>query len=114
MAQTIAQVRNRALTKLVKLPLGQTPTGAQADDMENAYNQVYSRLEQLGLVSWSSTDDIPDEFVEDVVSLMAFERAEGVPDNLYVRLRDDASRAVPAISNYIAGTWENPREYTDY
>ena len=114
MAKTIAECRNRALVKLGKLALGQTPTSALANDMEDAYNQVYARLELKGLVTWSSTDSIPDEYVEDITSLMAFERAEGIPNDRYVRIANDASRAPLNIAALIAGPYTNPREYTDY
>lgn len=114
MAKTIAEVRNRALVMLGKLPLGQTPASALANDMEDAYNQVYARLEARGLVTWSSTDSIPDEFVEDVTALMAFERAEDIPESRYVRIASAAQRAPANISATIAGRWTNPRPYTDY
>ena len=114
MAKTKAECRNRALRKLGKLAIGQTAEAGIASDMEDAYDQVYARLEQLGLVTWSSTDSVPDEFVEDITAMMAFERSEGVPDARYIRIRDDASRALLSISNYIAGEYENPRDCEDF
>ena len=114
MAKTKAEMRNRALIKTGKLVLGQTPDGASSADMEDVYNQVYSRLENKGMVTWSSTDSVPDEFVEDIVSLMAFERSEGVPEARYVRLANDANRAFINISATISGKWTNPRKVTDY
>ena len=114
MAKTIAECRNRALIKLGKLAIGQTATSALANDMEDAYDQVYAKLESRGLVAWSSTDSIPDDFVEDITSLMAFERAEGIPNDRYVRIANDAGRAIGNISATISGPYTNPREYTDY
>lgn len=114
MAKTKAQVRNRALIKLGVLAKGQTAESIDADDMDDAYDQVYARLEQKGMVTWSSTDDIPDEFVEDVTALMAFERSENIPEARYIRIASDASRAFINISSLIQGEYENPREYTDY
>ena len=114
MAKTKAELRNRALVMLGKLPLGQTPTAALANDMEDVYDQVYRRLELRGLVTWSSADSIPDEFVEDITALMAFERSEGIPDSRYNRIASAASRAVNSISAVISGEWTNPREYADY
>lgn len=114
MAKTKAEIRNRALVKLGKLTLGQTPSGEMSSDMEDVYDQVYARLESKGMVTWSSTDSIPDEFVEHVASIMAIERAEGIPESRYVRLANDASRALIAISGLISGKWTNPRKVTDY
>lgn len=114
MAKTKAELRNRSLVMLGKLALGQTPTAALSNDMEDVYDQVYARLENRGLVTWSSTDSVPDEFVEDITALMAFERTEGVPSERYARIAEAASRAVLSISDTISGEWNNPREYTDY
>ena len=82
--------------------------------MEDVYAQVYARLDRRGMVTWSSTDSIPDEFVEDVTSLMAFERAEGIPESRYARLAGDANRALINISATISGPYVNPRQVTDY
>lgn len=114
MAKTKAELRNRALTKLGKLHLGETPEAALASDMEDVYDQVYARLELKGMVTWSSTDSVPDEFVEDITSIMAFERAEGIPEARYVRLAGDANRAFINISSTISGKWTNPREVENF
>lgn len=114
MAQTKAELRNRALIMLGKLALGQTPSGALSADMENVYDQVYARLKSRDLVTWGTSDDIPDEFVEDITALMAFERSEGIPADRYARIANAANRAVSAISATISGRWVNPRRYTDF
>ena len=109
MAQTKAQIRNRALRKLGKLAIGQTAEAGLASDIEEAYDQVYARLKSRGLTTFLSSS-VPDEFVEDMVALVAFERSEGIPDSRYMRVRDDASRAMGNISATIAGRWNNPRK----
>ena len=114
MPKTKAEVRDRALIDLGKLALGQTPTAALANDMEDVYDQVYARLENRGLVTWSSTDSIPDAFVEDISALMAFERAKGIPRDRYERIKEAAVAAVKGISATIAGSYTNPRKLTDY
>jgi len=114
MPKTKAECRNRALRKLGKLAIGQTAESQLADDMDDAYDQTYARLAEMGLVTWSSTDSVPDEFVEDIVSIMAFERSEGVPDSRYMRLRDDASRALVSISAYISGSYDCPRDVENF
>jgi len=114
MPKTKAECRNRALRKLGKLAIGQTAESQLAADMDDAYDQTYARLAEMGLVTWGPADSVPDEFVEDVVSIMAFERSEGIPDGRYARLRDDASRALVGISAYISGTYECPRDVEDF
>lgn len=114
MAKTKTQLVERALQKLGKLALGQTAEAAMQDDMEDAYDQIYARLENKGMTVWSSTDSVPDEFVEDVVALMAFERAEGIPEARYQRLFNDANRAFVAISATVSGKWLNSRDVEDF
>lgn len=113
MAQTKAQIRNRALRKIGKLAIGQTAEAELASDMEDAYDQVYARLKSRGLITFLSSS-VPDEFVEDMVAITAFERAEGIPGERYARIRDDASRAQINISATIAGRWNNPRKVEDF
>lgn len=114
MPKTKSQLRDRALVMLGKLSLGQTPPAALADDMEDVYDQIYAKLEKRGLVTWSSTDSVPDEFVEDVTSLMAFERSEGIPDTRYLRIKEAAAAALKTITHNIDPHWKNPRKFTDY
>ena len=114
MAKTKAELRNRALQMLGKLAVGQTPAAAISNDMEDVYDQVYAKLEKRGLVSWGPSDSVPDEFVEDISALMAYERSEGIPNDRYIRIRDAAGSATSTISAMIAGKYSNPREYTDY
>jgi len=114
MPKSKAECRNRALIKTGKLAIGQTAEAQLAASMDDAYDQVYARLKNLGLVTWGPADDVPDEFVEDVVAIMAFERSEGIPDGRYMRLRDDASRALNGISMHVSGYYENPREVEDF
>lgn len=114
MSKTKAEIRNRALQLLGELAIGATPTADLANDMEDVYDQVYARLESRGLVTWSSTDPVPDEFVEDIAAMMAFDRAEGVPPERYSRIANAAATATQSISAVISGRWINRREYTDY
>lgn len=113
MAQTKTQIRNRALQKIGKLALSQTANSVLADTMDDAYDQVYARLEKRGLVTWLASS-VPDEFVEDIVAIVAFERAESIPTERYNRVASDASRAQINISATIAGKWTNPRGVEDF
>lgn len=114
MAKTKQEIGERALRKLGKLALGQTAEAKLQDSVEDAYDQVYARLKRRNLVEWDSADSVPDEFVEDMVALVAFERSEGIPQERYVRIALDAQRAQANIAAIINGTWVSPRVYRDY
>ena len=113
MAQTKAQIRDRVLRKLGKLALGQVAEAALASDIEDAYDQMHERLKFRGLVTWDSSN-VPDEFVEDVVAITAFDRAEGIPAERYARIESAAARATINISATLAGKWVNPRNVEEF
>ena len=114
MAKAIAEVRNRALVMLGKLPLGQTPSAPLSTDMEQVYDQVYQDLKNRGLVTWSATDDIPEEFVDQIAAIMAGRRSEGIPQERYIRIVSASNAAIKSISRLISGKYVNPRKYTDF
>lgn len=118
MSKTIAELRNRALQKLGRLGRSQTATGALADDMNDAYNEVYAELKNKGLVAWAEAGPVPNEYVPHVVNLMCILRSEGISNERYQRLALEAGpigdTARLRISSLINGEWTNPLEYTDY
>lgn len=114
MARTIAEVRDRALVILGKLARGQTAEGGLKDDIERAYNQIYSSLETQNLVSWGSTDDIPDEFVEDVALLTAWERSESIPNERFQRISVRVQGALERIAAKINKSYQSPFTSENY
>jgi len=108
MAQTKAQIRDRALRMLGKLAIGANAVGEIADDIENAYDQVYEDLKSKGLVTWLSAS-VPDQFVEDVASIVAINRSEGIPSERFKRIFARASVAELNISSKISGRFNNSR-----
>lgn len=114
MARTITEVRDRALFILGKLARGQTATGELADDMDRAYDQIYQSLETQNLVSWGSTDDIPDEFVEDIALLIAFERSESIPTERFQRIGVRVQGSLERIAAKINKSYQSPFTSEDY
>ncbi len=108
------QIANRVLQSLGKLPVGQTPTSAMQNDILNAISSVEGRLRQDGLASWLPTEDIPDRFIDPFVALVASERGEGVPAQIYQRIMMRASQARKEIANQQNGPILNNRKYRDY
>ena len=92
---TAAQIRNKAGFLLGVKALGQTLTNSVSSDLDEAYDEVYARLRDEDLVSWHSTQDVPDELVSPVVDLVAFARINeyAVSDSRYQRISLAASQA---------------------
>lgn len=89
---TATEIRNKAAKKLRILPSNQTVHSEDTATLDAAYTEVYAQLDALGLATWDSDEDIPDEFVQPVVDLVAYARLNefAVPDNLYQRIVVDA------------------------
>lgn len=92
---TAAQIRNKAGFLLGVKALGQTLTNSVSSDLDDAYTEVYARLRDEDLVSWHITQEVPDELVDPVVSLVAFARIDeySVSDSRYQRITIKSSQA---------------------
>ncbi len=92
---TAAQIRDKAGFKLGVKDLGQALENSVSSDLEDAYQEVYSRLRDEDLVSWSLISEVPNELVSPVVDLVAFARADeyGVSGERYQRIAIAASQA---------------------
>lgn len=96
---TAAEIRNKAAKKLGVLATGQTLESEIADDLDEAYDEVYAALDAKNLVTWDYDEEIPDEYIGPVVALVAFARADeyGIPNDRYQRIAGDMSRALNEI-----------------
>lgn len=82
MAKTIEEIASRVLRKLGRLPEGQSPTGSQVSQIRDEYDELYQELLDDGIVTWSASDDIPDNVVGPVYTLLLGRLADdfGVPN----------------------------------
>lgn len=89
---TKAQIRNKALKKLRVLEEGESPTNEVIADVEAVYDQLYAFLTTKHAVTWDSDEEVPNEAVRPVVTLLAAEMADdfGVDENRYARLQIEA------------------------
>jgi len=89
---TSGEIRDKSAKKLGIFGTGQNLRGDIATDLDNAYTEVYAMLDTRNLTTWDSDEDIPDEFVSSVVSLVADARKNeyAIPDNRYLRISLDA------------------------
>jgi hypothetical protein len=88
---TIARITEDAATILGILGEGETLPSYESNDMTNAYGEVYAQLQMLGLTTWSSTDDIPEQYSGPVAMLVADNRAVNyqLPQEKYVRVKQE-------------------------
>lgn len=93
---TVEEVRNKALKRLGVLGRGQTARSEDAADLDAAYIELHAYLENKNLAPWGDkTVDVPPEFVDPVVDLLANSRATeySIPDKKYQRIIGRASIA---------------------
>ena len=85
---TSAQIIEDAAWILGEQGEGQVLESWVSGDLSDALTEVYSTLRQLNLVTWASTDAIPDEYVVPMAMLIADERKTKyqIPDNRYMRI----------------------------
>jgi hypothetical protein len=89
---TATQLRNKALYKLGVFGTGQTASSQKQADLDASYTEVYAELSSRSLTTWDSDEDIPDEYVNPVVALMADSRKDeySIPNDRYQRITIDA------------------------
>jgi len=85
---TSTQIRQTAAENLGIRGEGQTMPSYEVADFDQAITEVYGMLRQLNLVTWASTDNVPDEVASPFAMLVACERAikYKIPDNHYMRV----------------------------
>ena len=71
MAQTKAQIVDRAAQECGKLRLGQSLQTQDQTRFEAAYDEVYGELENEGLAVWLSTASVPTKLAKLMVFLVA-------------------------------------------
>lgn len=98
---TIAEVRNKAAERLYIIGRGQTLKSQDSNDLTDAYNEVYAELDVKNITTWSDIDDIPAEFVHDIVAMMCKRRLDvySVPEPRRSEIRADDSVAEFNIRN---------------
>lgn len=75
MAVSPAEIRNRALRRLGVIGWGETPDSTIADDMDQAYAEVFAHLEEANVSVWAIAADVPNGIVRPLVNLCALARS---------------------------------------
>lgn len=113
---TIAEVRDRAANDLGLLRLGQTLQAQDSTRITSAYNEVYAILKKDGLAAWTSTGDIPSEFVPYVVSLVVDNciNTYGVSDSRYKRLKIETQQVKRELRKLVTPDYVSQDNATEY
>jgi len=113
---TKAEIRNQALSLLGRLRLGQSPQNQDKVSVDQAYNEVYEGLKTIGLATWSSTAEVPNDVTPHVVALVAMARVDtyGVSDSRYTRILNRASIAEREIRKFVTPKYESLEEPDNY
>lgn len=111
---TISEVVARAARELGKNPVGQAVKGSVSSDLTQAYAEVHRMLDRKGLVTWSNSDKIPEEYCNPIAFLVAEQRLSGVSADRYQRIKLEAAKAVNEIKSIKEGVWVNDQEVEDY
>lgn len=103
---TQADVRNKAAKRLGILGIGQVLQADIAEDIDEAYDEIFQELQTLGLTTWATDDDIPEQFVVPVVAMVAASRATeyGLSESQYVRIMSEAAIAMRTMYRLQAST----------
>jgi len=113
---TQAEIRLRALIKLGTGSRTETPVSYLTNDMINAYNEVYLRLQELDIAYWGQTSDVPDEVANEVAVLMAWRRVNdyGIGNDRYTRLSQEYIAAEPMIRAMSVNAYRSTSEPEDF
>ncbi len=96
----LATVYNRCLRRLNVLGRLQTANSEDTADMVKAYLEVYDFLDRKNLVSWDVDDEVPNEFVNQIIALMAKNRLDdySVGEPRRSQIRADAASGLLDVS----------------
>lgn len=117
MAVTRAEIANRALRRCGALGFGQSADQIRNDAALQAYDEAYAFLDELGIVEWGSTAEVPNEYAFHVVALTAYNLADdiAIPDSRYQRIAVDAANAERNIRRVLNNAYTRDEvKVTDY
>ena len=92
MSTPATELRNKALQELGVFGTGQTASSEKQADLDAAYTEVYADLSSRSLTTWDIDEEVPDQFVNPIVLLMADARKNvyRIPNDLFQRITLDA------------------------
>ena len=116
MALTKAQIRNRAANLLGILPFGQALQSQDSDRIEQAYDEVFEYLKEMGLATWASTGSVPNNLATHVIAMVAHNCLDdyGVSNDRFSRILNRYGVAEKEIRKIIVVPYSSqtpPRDF---
>jgi hypothetical protein len=101
---TAGEIVHKAAKRMGLYATGQTLRSEIADDLTAAYAEVYAQLDKKEIVVWDFDADVPDELIDDVVTLVCYSRVDeySIPDDKYRRIVSKVKNAIPNIRALLA------------
>lgn len=117
-----AETKQLAGELLRLVPIGQSLQSQHDARMGEAYDEVYARLDTLGLPVWDTSAEMPDEITPYFVGMMALNKIPIYPvsDKLYQRILilvgDDGEKAISTIRSLMSAPYcpDENSDPTDY
>lgn len=113
---TKSEIRDKVALKLGIKAIGQALSNAYANDLDDAYDENHEMLQRLDLADWSATAEVPEEFVFQVVALIAVSRVTeyGVTGERLVGITSAANSAKARIRELIKDPYFDSAEGAQY
>jgi len=114
------EAKQRAGEILRLTAIGQSLESQNDTRMGEAYDEVYARLEILGLTSWDTDEEMPDEVTPNFLWLMAHNKMDliGVSTELRNRIIShtgiDGEAAIREIRGLVRSTYASQSEPEDF
>lgn len=117
---TKEEVRQRVGEDLGLVPIGQALESQDDARIEATYNEMYARVKEKGLASWTAAGDVPDR-VMPYFCLLIEEKlltSYSVPESRNIRIKNDAGedgeKAMLALAEMTIQEYESTDEPQDF
>ena len=115
-----AEAKLRAGELLKVTPIGVALEEPVSTRLGEAYDEVYARLQILGLAIWASSAEMPDEITPHFVALMAHNKMDALGTSaaryqrILIKVGDNGEKAIDNIRELVYQTFVDESEPEDY
>lgn len=116
MTITQAEIVQRVAEDLGLVPIGQLIEDQDRRRIKRAYQEVYSRLKELGFASWAMMGGVPDDIAPYYINLMlrTLLVSYSVPRERYARIIMEAQEALSEIAKLVTPKYIGIEDIEDF